>query len=981
MPVSGPSAAPEPAEQPPSAAPGTEAGTEAEAGTPTANSRRPVDLVKRSSSAVDGGTSTAVDGTSPAPIGATSVPATAATRSEPAEEQATKQAQEQAEGTAQEATTDAGDGPTGPLAAPQEESVTHDAATDANGDTRTTTADLGHQGEGFDGPGPDQQSVAVNEPLLPARAHRPSDLLRFLLGLLGIAAVLVLAGIAQSTTNGLTTDINSGANRLPSFLVTLTSFFSTAAVLIVPVAFAVERLIKRDGLRVADGVLAAVLAHGISLGVDLWVLKAAPAPVYGALVVTHNGTASDPVHGYLTPVIAYMTAVGMASRPRWRIALWVVVLLDSLSELVGGNTTPLSIAITILLGLTVAYGTLYAVGSPNVRPTGEHLLAGLRKVGFDPITAHRSPDGPEGTRRYLVVQQVGPPLDVHVIDREHQASGFFYRLWRRLRLRAVATRSSPQSLRQALEQEALIAYAANAAGARSPLLIATSELGPDAVILVYERIEGRGFADLADEELADEKWGDKVLIDAWTSVRVLHDRRIAHRQLTSSALLVTEDGDTCLVNLAGGDIAAGDLALRMDVAQLLTTLALRVGPERAVASATKVLGTSRTAASLPMLQPVGLSRSTRQDLKAYHRAAKAEVQAERDAKIATGVKVEEALEAHPDPTDLLSLIREQILELVPQAPVEPAKLERLKPKTLISLVAGAFAAYLLVGQLTNNPLTKLAHAQWGWIMIAVGASVASYVGAAMSLAGFVPEQLPFWRTFAAQVAGSFVKLVAPAAVGGVALNARFLQRCGVRPGQAVASVGASQLVGLAMHILLLLGFGFIAGTANSSDVPSARTVITVLLVAAVVVLIVTAIPPLRRWVFQQLRTLFIGVIPRMLDLLRTPSKLATGFGGIILVSLAFIACLYTCVLAFGGSAGFAAIAVVYLAGNAAGSAVPVPGGIGTIDAALILLLSSAAGVPGAIAGPAVLMFRLLTFWLPVLPGWGCFSFLQRRGAL
>ncbi|MBF9067616.1 flippase-like domain-containing protein [Streptacidiphilus sp. NEAU-YB345] len=833
---------------------------------------------------------------------------------------------------------------------------------------------LVHRGSRHEAPeGLDQGSVAVDEPLLSARAHRPSDLIRFLLGLLGIIAVLILTSVAKSTTNGLTSDITSGATKLPSVLVTLTSFFSTAAVLVVPVAFAVERLIKRDGLRVADGVLAAVLAHGLSLGMDVWVMHAAPAQIRDALTINNQ---TDAVHGYLTPVIAYMTAVGMASRPRWRVALWTVVLLDSVSQLVGGSTTPLSIAITILLGLTVAYGTLYAVGSPNVRPTGEHLLAGLRKVGFDPISAHRSPDGPEGTRRYLVVQQVGPPLDVHVIDREQQASGFFYRMWRRLRLRAVATRSSPQSLRQALEQEALIAYAANAAGAHSPHLIATSELGPDAMILVYERIEGRAFADIPDDEITD-----KILRDTWTSVRTLHDRRIAHRQLTSKALLVTEDGSTCLVNLAGGDIAAGDLALRMDVAQLLTTFALRVGAERAVTSATEVLGTSRTAAALPMLQPVGLSRSTRQDLGVYHRQRKAEVQAARDAHITSGAKLEEALEAHPDPTDLLSQIREEILQLVPQAPVEPAKLERLRPKTLISLIAGAFAAYLLVGQLTNNPLAKVAHAQWGWIAVAIGASVASYVGATMSLAGFVPERLPFWRTFAAQVAGSFVKLVAPAAVGGVALNARFLQREGVRPGQAVASVGASQLVGLGMHILLLLGFGFIAGTANSSDVPSARTVITVLLIAAVVVLIVAAIPRLRRWVVLQLRTLFVGVIPRMLDLLRTPSKLATGFGGIILVSIAFIACLDACVMAFGGSAGFAAIAVVYLAGNAAGSAVPVPGGIGTIDTALILLLTSAAGVPALIAGPAVLMFRILTFWFPVLPGWLSFGYLQRKGSL
>ncbi|MEY9963217.1 uncharacterized protein (TIRG00374 family) [Streptacidiphilus sp. MAP12-16] len=820
--------------------------------------------------------------------------------------------------------------------------------------------------------------VSVDEPLLAARVHRPADLIRFLLGVLGIATVFVLASVAQSTTTGLQTDISNGVTKVPSLLTTITGVVSTAAVLIVPLAFAVERLIKRDGLRVADGVLAAVLAHGISLAVDLWVVKAAPLSITQALTQQVQGTTTltDPVHGYLTPVIAYMTAVGMASRPRWRVALWAVVLLDGLSELIGGNTTPLSIAVTILLGLTVAYGTLYAVGTPNVRPTGEHLLAGLRKVGFAPVSAHRSPDGPEGTRRYLVIQEAASPLDVHVIDREQQASGFFYRLWRRLQLRTVAVRSSPQSLRQALEQEALIAYAANAAGAHSPRLIATSELGPDAVILVYERIEGRSLDSTDEDEITD-----KVLADAWTSVKSLHDRRIAHRRLTGESLLVTQDGGVCLTNLAGGDIAAGDLTLRMDLAQLLTTLALRVGPERAVTSANAVLGSYRTAAALPLLQPVGLSRSTRIALKHFNRSRKAEVAAIHAEQIKAGVKIEDALTATPEPADFLSQIREQILEVVPQAPVEPARLQRLKPKTLITVIAGAFAAYLLLGQIAaNNPVTALSHAKWSWLLAALAASVISYVGAAMSLAGFVPEQLPFGRTLLAQVAGSFVKLVAPAAVGGVALNARFLQRAGIRPGQAVASVGASQLVGLGMHILLLLGFGFVAGTAKSSDIPSSRTVIAGLLVAAVLVLVAAAIPPLRRWLTAQVRSLFLGVIPRMLDLLRSPTKLATGFGGIILVSLAFVACLDASIHAFGGSLPFATIAVVYLAGNAAGSAIPVPGGIGPIELALTGLLTGA-GLPLAVATPAVLVFRVMTFWLPVLPGWISFTYLQRKNAL
>ena len=827
----------------------------------------------------------------------------------------------------------------------------------------------------------ERSHISVDEPLLAARVHRPSDLIRFLLGILGVAAVFVLASIATSTTSGLQDDITSGVTKVPDFLTTITGVVSTAAVLIVPLAFAVERLIKRDGLRVADGVLAAVLAHGISLAVDLWVVKSAPESITAALTVPILGTTSvtDPVHGYLTPVIAYMTAVGMASRPRWRVALWGVVLLDSLSELISGHTTPLSIAATILLGLTVAYGTLYAVGTPNVRPTGEQLLAGLRKVGFAPVSAHRSSDGPEGTRRYLVVQDAASPLDVHVIDREQQASGFFYRLWRRLQLRTVAVRSSPQSLRQALEQEALIAYAANAAGAHSPRLIATSELGPDAVILVYERVEGRSLDIAEDTELTDH-----ALADAWVSVKALHDRRIAHRRLTAESLLVTRHGSMCLINLAGGDIASGELTLRMDLAQMLTTLALRVGPERAVASATTVLGSARTASALPLLQPVGLHRSTRIALKHLNRDRKAEVAAERDEQIKSGVKVEDALAGVPDPEDFLAQIRAQILEVVPEAPVQPARLQRLKPKTLVTIIAGAFAAYLLLGQLAkNNPITALAHANWTWMLLALVASVLSYVGAAMSLAGFVPEQLPFWRTLWAQVAGSFVKLVAPAAVGGVALNARFLQRAGVRSGQAVASVGASQLVGLVMHILLLLGFGLVAGstTDKGSDIPSSRTVIAVLLVAAVLVLVGAAIPPLRHWLTAQVKSLFIGVIPRMLDLARSPSKLATGFGGVILVSLAFVACLDASIRAFGGSVGFATIAVIYLTGNAAGSAVPVPGGIGTIDAALITLLSTLGGLPGTVAAPAVIVFRLMTFWLPVFPGWVAFSYLQRKQAL
>ncbi|MFJ7087888.1 lysylphosphatidylglycerol synthase domain-containing protein [Streptomyces griseus] len=864
--------------------------------------------------------------------------------------------------------------------------------------------------------------VSGDEPLLPARVHRPSDLMRLLIGVLAIAILFSIAAFAQGTTTGLEDDISKGTEQAPDLLIKIAGLVSSIAVLLVPVAFAIERLIKRDGLRIADGVLAAVLAHGVTLATDLWVSRTAPGTIQDALTQPQTtGGLTDPVHGYLAPVIAYMTAVGMARRPRWRVVLWVVLLLDAFAMLVGGYTTPFSIILTVLIGWTVAYGTLYAVGSPNVRPTGQHLMAGLRHVGFRPVAAMRTEDTPDkdGTdqgdrgRRYLVTLEDGPPLDVTVVDREQQAQGFFYRAWRRITLRTLTQRRSIQSLRQALEQEALLAYAAIAAGANAPKLIATSELGPDAVMLVYEHIGGRSLDSMEDEEITDD-----LVRSAWRQVKALQSRRIAHRRLTGDALLVDRSGRAFVTDLRGGEIAAGDLVLRMDVAQLLTTLGLRVGAERSVAGALAVLGPDAVADCLPLLQPIALSRSTRATLRRIARersqrereavleasqaakqaraeltagpvdgkaASKAERKSLRTEKQAEKRAMDDALEEARE-EDLLAQIRRQVLLIRPQAPVEPVRLERIKPRTLFSFIAGAIAAYFLISQVTQADFGAVVEqAEWGWVAAALGFSALSYVAAAMSLLGFVPERVSFLKTVQAQVAGSFVKIVAPAAVGGVALNTRFLQRAGVRPGLAVASVGASQLFGLGAHIMLLALFGYLTGTEKTPDsLTPSRTVIAGLLTVAVLVLVVTAIPFLRKFVVTRVRSLFAGVVPRMLDVVQRPQKLLTGIGGMLLLTGLFVLCLDASIRAFSGpdvpQLSYASIAVVFLAGNALGSAAPTPGGMGAVEGALTLGLI-AVGLPKEVAAPAVLLYRVMTLWLPVLPGWIAFNQLTRKGEL
>ncbi|MBD0843482.1 lysylphosphatidylglycerol synthase domain-containing protein [Streptomyces sp. TRM68416] len=889
----------------------------------------------------------------------------------------------------------------------------------ADGTEVTHAVDTGRKAA----PDPDEpltDEVEGDEPLLPARVHRPSDLMRLLVGVLAVVVLLAIAAFAHGTTSGLEQDINKGTGQAPDLLIKIAGLASSIAILLVPVAFAIERLIKRDGLRIADGVLAAVLAHGVTLATDLWVAKAAPGSIQEALTQPSPGdihALTDPVHGYLAPVIAYMTAVGMSRRPRWRAVLWIVLMLDAFSMLVTGYTTPFSIILTVLIGWTVAYGTLYAVGSPNVRPTGRTLMAGLRTVGFHPVSAARE-EIPEHTdtgdrgRRYFVTLEDGPPLDVTVVDREQQAQGFFYRVWRNLTLRGFATRRSLQSLRQALEQEALLAYAAIAAGANAPKLIATSELGPDAVMLVYEHSGGRTLDSLTDEEITDE-----LLHNAWHQVRALQSRRIAHRRLAGDAILVDRSGKVILTDLRGGEIAAGELLLRMDIAQLVTTLGLRVGAERAVASAVGVLGPDTVADCLPMLQPIALTRSTRATLR---RLAREQAEREREAVLEASKQVKQArgdsaTEGEAEPVllekpgkkavraqtraekraidealdearedDLLTQIRHEVLRIKPQAPVEPARLERVRPRTLISFIAGAIGAYFLLTQLTHIEFGPLvSNAEWGWVAAAVLFSAASYFAAAMALLGFVPERVPFLRTVAAQVAGSFVKIVAPAAVGGVALNTRFLQRAGVRPGLAVASVGASQLFGLGCHILMLLAFGYLTGTEKTPSLSPSRTVIAGLLTVAVLVLVVTSVPFLRKFVVTRVRSLFAGVVPRMLDVLQRPQKLITGIGGMLLLTACFVMCLDASIRAFGDpqhSISLASVAVVFLAGNALGSAAPTPGGVGAVEATLTVGLI-AVGLPSEVAAPSVLLYRLLTLWLPVLPGWLAFNHLTRKGAL
>jgi uncharacterized membrane protein YbhN (UPF0104 family) len=274
----------------------------------------------------------------------------------------------------------------------------------------------------------------------------------------------------------------------------------------------------------------------------------------------------------------------------------------------------------------------------------------------------------------------------------------------------------------------------------------------------------------------------------------------------------------------------------------------------------------------------------------------------------------------------------------------------------------------------------LRSADWRWGLVALALSAVTYVGAAWSLTGYVAERLSFVRTLLAQLAGSFVQLVTPAAVGGAALNIRFLQRKKIPAPVAVATVGVSQVVAFVLHILLLVVFAAVTGAAQSHPFRPPSWVYFVLAGLVVIALGVLAFPAGRRLLRARLAPPLGQVLPRLLQMTQQPRKLAQGIGGTLLLTACYILCLYVCVRALGGSVPVASVAVVYLTGSALGSIVPTPGGLGAVEAALSAGLR-ATGLAGALAVSSVLLFRLLTFWLPVPAGWAALKYLEREHEL
>jgi len=797
---------------------------------------------------------------------------------------------------------------------------------------------------------PLQPGQILVEDQLERRIRKPVDLLRCILSCTEIV-LLALAGLsASATTAAVEADIVGASRRIPASLLQVARPLALVALFILPLALAVQLLVRRQPRRLAESVATGVLAAAVTTVVNDLLNQEPARRLYDAIIMSRPGTSPAASHipaldPALAGLVAYATMVGLVGRPAWRNSLWVAVGVYSVVHVGVLHTPMLTLLITVVAGRAIGLAVRYVAGSASQRPGARDIATALAATDV-PVTAIRrvrhEGNGVAGSRYYAATTADGD-VDVVVFDQDQQAAGAFYRVYRSVRLLGQVSRNVPLSVDRLVEHRALLCYATEDAGAPTPRLRALVRVGPEASVLAYEHHDGTTLAK------RNPGCSDEELKSIWDAVGRLHARKVTHRGLTADRILFTDDGRTMLLDPGDGDVAASDLQIRLDVAQLIAELALYVGPDRAARVALEQKGADELVAVVPLLQPVVLARSTRKALRRHR--------------------------------DVLPALRKLLLAAVPGAEVAPVRLERIRLRTLLTLVASVAAAYLLAGELARASLASvLRTANLDWAIVALALSATTYVGATVSLSGFVAERLSFFRTLLAQVAGSFVTLVTPAAVGGAALNIRYLQRRKIPAAVAAASVGVAQVVAFILHILLIVIFAAIAGTSASASFkppPWAWFVLAGLVVAA---LAVFAVPAARRVLRARVSPTLGQVLPRLLEVAQHPVKLAQGIGGTLLLSLSYILCLAASVAAFGRSVPIASIAVVYLTGSAIGSILPTPGGLGGVEAALTAGLT-AAGMPGAVAVSAVLLFRLVTFWLPVPFGWAALNYLEREQAL
>jgi uncharacterized membrane protein YbhN (UPF0104 family) len=305
----------------------------------------------------------------------------------------------------------------------------------------------------------------------------------------------------------------------------------------------------------------------------------------------------------------------------------------------------------------------------------------------------------------------------------------------------------------------------------------------------------------------------------------------------------------------------------------------------------------------------------------------------------------------------------------PLARITPARRRLL----IISIFLMFALLYAVVPQLSvfGQARQVLTGTEWNYVIIAAaffGGSLLAAVGVYRALVG---PKVQMWPAFVVQAAGSFAGKIVPLGLGSISLSYLYLRRLKLTSGAAGSTVAANNLLGMIGHVGLLTFLLLVMPVGSTRlHVPAVRLVL-VTVVVALLCLVMFAVSRRRRF---RVVSDFIAQLRRIA---RHPRALLIALACSLVITGCMAAALYFSARAAGVHVTLTGALVVLSAGLLAQSATPTPGGLGGVEAgltgALVLL-----NVPLDAAVATALLYRFVTYWLPLLMGGLALGFAIKR---
>ncbi len=312
-----------------------------------------------------------------------------------------------------------------------------------------------------------------------------------------------------------------------------------------------------------------------------------------------------------------------------------------------------------------------------------------------------------------------------------------------------------------------------------------------------------------------------------------------------------------------------------------------------------------------------------------------------------------------------------------QTPPKSSFMSKLQWRHAVFITVIGLFVYVVASQiekLRQGFVAALTSNLW-LVSMALLCIVITYFSAAGLYWALCQRKIRYRELWLVELATGFSSRLLPVSIGGIAVNVRFLHHRLQKKTHSAAIVGLNNIIGFVSYVSL--GLFALVVSRQTSDLGRLQPPRIVWLLLAVIGAVLVVALGISKWARSRVAIVFTELRILLADYAGKPSGLMLAYGMALGTTIFYVSAFYLCVLAVGAHITALQAVVIFALGLGGGAIAPTPGGLGGVEAGLYTGLY-AAGVPSNQALSAVLLYRLLSYWLPMIPGFFVFRHLLKQ---